>query len=83
MVRTSVEISDALMEQARIEARLRSTTLRALIEEGLRAVLDRNDDTLFEVQDASFQGKVGYAHGVNDETIGDRIREALHAGREG
>lgn len=83
MMRTSVEISDALMDKARIEARRRSTTMRALIEEGLRSVLDRQHEGLFKLEDASFKGKAGYAPGVDDDTIGERIRLVLQAGREG
>ena len=39
MKRTTVRLSDGLMEQARAEARRRDTTLTALIEEGLTLVL--------------------------------------------
>jgi hypothetical protein len=40
-VKTTVEISDALLAEARAEADRRKTTLRALIEEGLRMVVAR------------------------------------------
>lgn len=40
-MKTTIDIADALFERARQEARDRGTTLRALVEEGLRAVLER------------------------------------------
>jgi len=39
MKRTTIRISDGLMERARLEARHRGTTITALIEEGLTIVL--------------------------------------------
>lgn len=38
-MRTTVRLSDSLLEQARAEAARRKTTLTALIEEGLRLVM--------------------------------------------
>jgi hypothetical protein len=40
-MKTTVDISDALLQEARRTARDEGTTLRALVEEGLRAVLSR------------------------------------------
>ena len=40
-MRTTVRLDDALLDQARREARRRGTTLTALIEQGLRLVLRR------------------------------------------
>jgi hypothetical protein len=39
-VKTTIEIADALLDAARTQARERGTTLRAIVEEGLRAVLE-------------------------------------------
>jgi methylthioribose-1-phosphate isomerase len=40
-LKTTIEISDALLEEARRVAARDRTTVRSLIEEGLRIVLDR------------------------------------------
>lgn len=40
-MRTTVRLDDALLEQARREAKRRGTTLTALIEQGLRLALRR------------------------------------------
>jgi predicted transcriptional regulator len=41
---TTVELPDALVKRARIYAIQRRTTLRALIEQGLRDVLARKEE---------------------------------------
>jgi hypothetical protein len=57
-MKTTVEISDALAKAAREAASREGTTMRALIEEGLRAVLDRRraKRKRFRLRDASFKG---------------------------
>ena len=81
-MKTTVEISDALADEARAVARREKTTLRALIETGLRQVLrDRRRRARFELRDASFRGR-----GLRPEfRDGDwqRIREAAYEGRGG
>jgi hypothetical protein len=53
-MKTTIEIADALLEAARERASERGTTLRALVEEGLRNVLDQDPDAEpFELRDAS------------------------------
>jgi hypothetical protein len=81
-MKTTVEIPDALAEEARSVAAREKTTLRALIEAGLRQVLrDRRRKTRFRLRDASFRGQ-GLQPGFRE---GDwqRIREASYEGRGG
>ena len=42
---TTIELPEALVKRARIYAIRRGTTLRALVEQGLRHVLARKEDT--------------------------------------
>lgn len=56
--KTTVEIADSLAREARELAARENTTLRELIETGLRAVLsERRKKTAFRLRDASFKGK--------------------------
>ena len=79
-MKTTVEISDALAREAREIARRDKTTLRELIEMGLRAVLrERRREIGFRLRDASFGGK-----GLQAEFRGadwERLREAAYEGR--
>lgn len=81
-MKTTVELSDALAEEAKAVARREKTTLRALIEAGLRQLLrDRRRKASFQLRDASFGGR-----GLRPEfRDGDwqRIREAAYEGRGG
>jgi hypothetical protein len=57
-MKTTVEISDALAEEAKAIAAREKTTLRALIEAGLRLVVqERRRRSRFRLRDASFQGR--------------------------
>ena len=44
LMKTTIEISDAIFDAAKRHAIERGTTLRALVEEGLRTVLDSRPD---------------------------------------
>ena len=81
-MKTTVEIPDSLAQEAKAVARRERTTLRALIEAGLRQVLkDRRRRERFRLRDASFGGKglqPGFAEGD-----WERIREAAYEGRGG
>lgn len=60
-MKTTVEISDPLLAEAKRVAREDRTTLRALIEEGLRRVLDEHERppaTPFKLKDASWGGEL-------------------------
>jgi Bacterial antitoxin of type II TA system, VapB len=58
-MKTTIEVSDALFNSAKALAQNRHTTLRALVEEGLRRVLSESQakaKPAFKLQDASVQG---------------------------
>jgi hypothetical protein len=79
-MKTTVEISEALLAAARQEAEREGTTLRALLEDGLRRVLaDRNKarGKPFRLRDASVGGK-GLQPGVREgdwASMRDRVYE--------
>lgn len=81
-MKTTVEISDALLERAKERAAARETTLRALIEEGLRSVLAE------DAGEAGFcmrKGSVG-GNGLRPEIRDgswNRIVEVSYEGRGG
>ena len=55
-MKTTIELSDALLKAAKRGARTRGITLRALIEEGLRRVLRDTERPAFRLRRASFNG---------------------------
>jgi hypothetical protein len=79
-MKTTVEISDSLLERARQTARREKTTVRQLIEEGLRHVLaDRRRRGPFRLRNASFKGD-----GLHADVAAagwDRIRDHVYEGR--
>ncbi len=79
-MKTTIELADAVGEQARRLAEREGTSLRALVEEGLRRVLDeRGRRHRFTLRNASFKGK-----GRNPALAGEgweRIRELAYKGR--
>ena len=81
-MKTTVEISDELAYEAREVAASDATTLRALIEAGLRKVLrDRRKRTRFRLRDASFRGRGLQA---DFQSAGwNRIRDAAYEDRGG
>jgi hypothetical protein len=81
-MKTTVEISDQLAEEAKRLAARENTTLRELIEAGLRLILrQRLRGTPFKLRDASFRGR-GLQPEFRDAGW-DRIREAAYEGRGG
>ncbi len=79
-MKTTVEIADALAQEARQLAARENTTLRELIESGLRAVLrERRKRAAFRLRDVSFGGK-GLQREFRDAD-GERIRAAAYEGR--
>jgi hypothetical protein len=78
--KTTVELPDALVREAKRVAGERGTTLRALIEEGLRNLLDERDARReFRLRDASVDGQ-----GISTEwreAGWDRLRDEIYDGR--
>ena len=80
-IKTTIDIADGLLVAAKERAARDGTTLRALVEEGLRSVLGGRDRSSFRLADASVDGG-----GLSEEFRGagwDRIREAVYEGRGG
>ena len=79
-MKTTVELSDAIGRRARQCAEREGTTLRALIEEGLRRILaGRAQTPEFRLRKASFGGQ-----GLDPELSGagwERIREVSYGDR--
>jgi len=80
-MKTTIDIADSLLFAAKERAARDGTTLRALVEEGLRSVLGSRGTLSFSLRDASVGGD-----GVAEEFRGagwDRIREAIYEERGG
>ena len=81
-MKTTVDISDALMSAAKRLAAQEGTTLRALIEEGLREVLARRERSAeFRLRDAGFKG-TGLQEGLAEDDW-QPIRELSYEGHGG
>ncbi|MEK7703659.1 MAG: hypothetical protein AAB426_01775 [Myxococcota bacterium] len=75
-MRTTIELSDALASRVRAFMKKRRTTLRAVVEMGIERVLDEQAPTRgFELREASFSGKPGFAPGVTADDVPQIIRE--------
>jgi len=80
-MKTTIEISDATLAEARRVAAREGTSLKALIEEGLRHALAarRAARSRFKLRRASFKGK-----GLSPEFDGEAwpaVRDAIYRGR--
>ena len=79
-MKTTIELSDALMKAARRRARERGITLRTLFEEGLRLVLrEETAPRPFHLQRATFKG-TGLAEEVRDWPV---IRDITYTRSDG
>ena len=79
-MKTTVDIADALLDEARRVADRRGITLRAVIEEGLRYVVKAGSRRArFTLRDASFRGE-GIAAAFADADWA-RIRDAAYKDR--
>lgn len=78
-MRITIEISDELFVRAREVAWRERTTLRALVEEGLRSRLEqRQSRQRFQLRDAGVDGE-----GISPEfevASWERIRDAVYCG---
>lgn len=78
-MKTTVDIPDALLEEVRKLAARDHTTVKALIEHGLRHVLaERKGAREFRLRKATFRGE-GLQPGVADATW-ERIRDLAYEG---
>ena len=80
-MKTTIEIADGLFEQAQSTARREETTLRALVEQGLRVVLKER-----ESKGSKWKWKPVVVHGkgltAEFRNAGwNRIRDEIYQGR--
>jgi Arc/MetJ family transcription regulator len=82
-MKTTIDLSNALLEEARRAAAERGTTVKALVEAGLRREVREGGPRArrFRLRDESFTGR-GLQPGVADATW-ERIRELAYAERGG
>ncbi len=81
-MKTTVYIPDTILDEARKIAAREQTTVKALIEEGLRRVIaERNQKKKFRLRKATFQGD-GLQPQVADSSW-EKIREISYEGRGG
>jgi hypothetical protein len=79
-MKTTIDIADSILEQARELAARRGTTLRALVEDGLRRVVDdRREETAFRLRRVTYGGR-----GLRSEMADagwDALRDVAYRGR--
>ncbi len=80
-MKTTIEIAEALLTDAKRLAAREGVTLRALVEQGLRRVLEerRSSTRSFKLRKASFKGR-GLQPGVHGALF-DRLRDMAYEGR--
>jgi len=81
-MKTTIDISDSLLQEAKKLSAQRQITLRSLVEQGLREIISRQkSDQKFKLRKASFKG-----NSLQDEFRGEswqKIRTAAYEGRGG
>ena len=81
-MKTTVEIPQTLLDEARQLASQEGTTLRALVEEGLRRIIaERRRTGAFRLRKATFKG-TGLQAGMAAVSW-ERIRDLAYEGRGG
>jgi hypothetical protein len=80
-MKTTIEIADELLDRSKAVARREHTTLRSLVEDGLRRVLDEQSAKKrpFQLRAIQFCGG-GFKEGF-DAASWQRIRDAVYEGR--
>ncbi len=79
-MKTTIDLPDTLLEEARRVAAARATTVKALVEAGLRRELrERSHAAPFELRDESFAGR-GLRPEIESASW-DRLRELAYGGR--
>lgn len=80
-MKTTIEIAAPLLAEAKALAAREKTTLRCLVEEGLREVLRRKKvEQPFVLRDASFKGGQGLTPEFEAKGGWARLREAAYPG---
>jgi hypothetical protein len=81
-MKTTIHIPDSLLKEARKMAQEKQTTLKALVEMGLRKVIsERKQSEKFKFRRATFKG-----HGLQPHIAGaswDKLRDISYEGRGG
>jgi hypothetical protein len=81
-MKTTIELSDSLLNEAKKLAAKEGTTVRAFVEQGLRRIVaEMKSKGVFRLRKASFKGS-GLQSGVEDGSW-ERIRETIYQGRGG
>lgn len=79
-MKTTIEIPDSILKEARKLASREGTTVKALVVESLQKVIaERKRPTVFKLRKASFKGKGLQSH-LKDATW-ERIRDLAYEGR--
>ncbi len=75
-MKTTLDLSDAVLERTKAHAARQGTTLRAVVEEALRRYLDGQDTaatrSAFRIQP---WGRGGFLHGYEDRTWNEILDE--------
>lgn len=80
-MKTTVEIADPLLREARKLAEREGVTLRILVERGLQRVVSEARRPAFRLRKASFKG-VGLQRDMQDADW-NRVRDMAYEGRGG
>lgn len=79
-MKTTIQIADSVLEEARKVAAREQTTLKELVEDGLRKIIsERKKKEAFRLRKASFKGK-----GLQSQFAGaswEKLRDAVYEGR--